>query len=274
MPLPWIGSSLSSALLIVLSVILMVISAFRPSVYIPLRSSVSDFLSPALLVMSLPFQNLSIFFHDVTSLAQLQADNLRLKQENERLREWYHTALLLDSENKSLRDLLNLKVDPDYHHISARVVSDSGNTYVKSLLISLGANDDVSKGAAVLSGEGLIGRVVEVNEKTSRILLVTDINSRVPVVVEDTGQHAIMAGMNESKLRLIHLSQESEISEGARLITSGYGGVYPHGIPVGKVVRLSENSLGVIPFANFDRIQIVRILQMDNPEPSILESEE
>ena len=263
LPLPWGGSSFLSLALIVISVVLMVISAFRPQSFEGLRTNVSDIFSPALSTISMPFQQINLFLHDVTNLAQLQADNLRLEQENTRLRQWYQTALLLDSENRSLRELLNLEVDKSYSHISARILSDSGNTYVKSMLASVGNTNGVVKGAAVVAGEGLVGRIVEVGENTSRILLINDINSRVPVVVEDTGQHAIMAGYNERNPKLIHLPEDSKISEGARIITSGYGGVYPHGLPVGRVIIEKNGDMSVILFADFDRLQIIRILKKD-----------
>ncbi len=263
LPLPWGGASFSSIGLIVISILLMGVSAFRPQSFEGLRTSVADIFAPALSAVSMPFQQINLFLHDVTNLAQLQADNLRLEQENIRLRQWYQTALLLDSENRSLRELLNLQVDPSYSHISARILSDSGNTYAKSLLASVGMADGVKKGAAVIAGEGLIGRIVEVGENTARILLINDINSRVPVVVEDTGQHAIMAGYNERNPRLIHLPEGSKINEGARVITSGYGGVYPHGIPVGRVIVGENGDMSVILFADFNRLQIVRILMKD-----------
>lgn len=244
-----------------LSIILMLLSTWRPASLETSRGLISDGFAPIISAVSLPFQNLSIFFHDVTGFAQLQADKERLSQENQRLREWYQSALLLESENKSLRALLNMKIDPTYEHISARVISDSGNAYVKSILVLLGRKDNVKKGAAALSGEGLIGRVIETSAQTSRILLVTDINSRVPVVIENTGQHAIMAGANSNKPKLIHLPQESEITKGARLVTSGYGGVYPRGLPVGKVIYNQDKNLEVMLFADFTSLQIVRIVQ-------------
>lgn len=265
-PFPWDGASFSSPALMLLSVLLMVISAFKPHVFEPVRGRVVDIFSPVLFVVSVPFQHVAIFSHDITGLAQLQADNLRLEQENVKLRDWYQTALLLNSENKSLRELLNLKVDPKYKNISARVISDSGNTYVKSLLVSVGKDDGITKGSAALSGAGLIGRIVDAGATTSRILLVTDINSRVPIMVEDTGQHAIMSGMNTSIPTLIHLPQDSDISEGSRIITSGYGGIYPHGLPVGEVVIKSDKVKSVVLFSDFDTIQIVRILQINTEE--------
>lgn len=260
MPFPWDGSSGASSFLICVCVVLMIVSAFRPQSFDTMRSITEDIFSPVLSTISLPFQKVTIFLHDVTGLAQLQADNHRLGQENVRLKEWYQTALLLQSENKSLRSLLNLDVDPKYKHVSARVLVDSGNTYLKSLLVSAGKSDGIDKGSAVLSGDGLIGRIVSASENTARILLVTDINSRVPVVMEDTGQHAIMAGGNNQNPRLIHLPQDSEISSGARVVTSGYGGVYPQGLPVGRVVLDENHNPSVVLFADFYGLQIVRIL--------------
>jgi len=237
------------------------VSAFRPTSFDYLRSAVSDAFNPVMTVVGTPFQNIAIFLHDLTSIAQLQADNHRLLQDNEKLREWYQTALLLSSENQSLRELLDMPLAKDLRHIGARVMSDSGNTYVKSLLVSVGKEKGVEKGNAVLSGEGLIGRVVESGQKTARILLITDINSRVPVVVEDTKQHAIMAGQNTQYPTLIHLPQESAITEGVRIVTSGYGGVYPYGLPVGRVIKDDQEQLKVVPFSDFDRLHFVRIIQ-------------
>ena len=245
----------------VLSLVFMVISSFRPQFFEGMRVFTEDTFAPALSAINYPFQEGTKLLHDITDFAQLQADNVRLEQDNIRLRKWYQTALLLDSENRALRELLNLKVDPSYTQISARLLADSGNTYLKSLLVAAGKVDGVKKGAAVVAGEGLIGRIVEVGDTTSRILLVNDINSRVPVVVEDTGQHAIMAGGNEYNPMLIHVAKDSEIAEGSRIITSGYGGVYPQGLPVGRVIFEKNGTMNIILFSDFSKLQIVRILQ-------------
>lgn len=250
----------------VISVFLMVFSSFRPAVFEGVRTFTEDQFSKPLSVISYPFQLITLMLHDITDFAQVQGDNLRLEQENVRLRQWYQTALLLDSENRALRELLNLRFDPTYKHIAARILADSGNTYVKSVLVAVGKRDGVNKDAAVVGGEGLIGRVVEVGDETARVLLVNDINSRVPVVVEDTGQHAIMAGTNEANPRLIHVPEDSEITQGSRVITSGYGGVYPHGLPVGRVHLSKDGEMQIVLFSDFDKLQIVRVLQKSTAE--------
>ncbi len=260
-PVPWEGSSFATGVLMVVSVFLMAFSSFRPGAFEGMRSFTQDLFVKPLSFISYPFQLTTLMFHDITDFAQVQGDNLRLEQENIRLRQWKQTALLLDSENRALRELLNLRIDPTYRHVAARILADSGNTYVKSILVAVGKRDGVNKNAAVMAGEGLIGRVVEVGDETARVLLVNDINSRVPIVVEDTGQHAIMAGTNEMNPRLIHVPKESKITEGSRIITSGYGGVFPHGLPVGRVLFGKDGEMTIILFSDFDKLQIVRVLQ-------------
>ena len=240
----------------------MIVSAVKPRMFDTARSTATEGFAPILTVAGLPFQSFALFLHDVTGFAQLQADKKRLQEENEKLREWYQMALLLDSENKSLRKLLNMAPMNEYTHVGARVMSDSGSTYAKSLIVGVGEDQGAKKGDAVLSGNGLIGRIIDLSSNTSRVLLVTDFNSRVPVVVENTSQHAIMAGDNSVRPRLIHLPQESDISIGARVVTSGYGGIYPHGIPVGLVQQGKNGSeYEIVLFADLDALQNVKIMQ-------------
>ena len=111
-----------------------------------------------------------------------------------------------------------------------------------------------------MAGEGLIGRVVEAGRQSSRVLLITDINSRVPVLVEDTRQHAILAGSNEKTTSLLHLPPDTDLKDGVRIITSGHGGMFPHGLVIGRIKRDEKGIAHVQPFADFDRLVHVRIL--------------
>lgn len=220
-----------------------------------------------MMIVSLPFQKASAIIHDIYGIASLQATNARLEQENARLRGWYQIALLKEAENKSLRDLLNLKLDPEDTYVTARIISDAGNSYVKSLLLSAGHHDGVDKGQAVLSGEGVAGRIIEVSPDSSRVLLVTDMNSRVPIMVSDTMQHAIMAGSNTSQPKLIHMPQDSQMADGAHIITSGYGGIFPPSIPVGRVVTDENGTKRVELYADLGKMQYVRIVKHKIEEP-------
>ena len=222
----------------------------------------------------MPLQKSAVFVRDITGLAAIQAENARLVEENIKLKEWYQTALLLEAENKSLRELMNLKVDPQNTYITARILSDSNTNFVKSLLVSAGSDAGVEKGQAVIAGGGLIGRVVEVGVKTSRVLLLTDMNSRVPVIIEGSRQHAIFAGKNKRNGVLVHMPPDSEVKTGARIVTSGLGGIFPTGLPVG-VIQSIDSAINVQPFADFNRLMHVRIIskQVDpNLRPGVLES--
>lgn len=232
-----------------------------------MRMSAADALMPAVNTITKPITAVADTIRNVSGLSELQTENIRLEQENMKLKEWYQTALLLEAENKSLKDLLNVKVEPGYRTITARIMGDPGNTFVKSLLVSAGSKDGVQKGQAVLSGEGLIGRITDVGEQSARVLLITDVNSRVPILIEDTRQHAVMAGSNGDTTYLKHLPPDGDVKDGSRIVTSGHGGVFPPGLAVGKIVKNDDSGapggLSVHPYADFNRIVHVRIIDKD-----------
>lgn len=261
MPFPVGVTALWSLVLIVLCLLLMILSTLRPDYFEGTRTALADRFAPVLSVVALPFENIEAFFTNIQDIAALRAEAERLETENARLREWYHMALLLESENRSLRDLLNLKADPEYDTVSTRIVAGAGQNFVKSVLVGAGAADGLAKGDTALSGEGLVGRIVEAGMHSARVLLLTDINSRVPVLVEDTLLHAIMRGTNADRPELIHYSKDSDIPEGARIVTSGHGGGYPPGLPVGRVVTGENGEKTVELFTDLDRLRFVRILK-------------
>ena len=259
-PMSLVAGASGPIVLIFLAFVTFVISAVNPQGVAGLRMTAADIFSPVLQVVSVPVQDAASFVRNVSGLAELQAENMRLEKENTKLREWYQAAMIMEAENKSLRELLNVKLDPQNSYITARILADPGHTFVKSLLVSAGGNDGVRKGQAVVSGDGVVGRVVEAGNKVARVLLITDINSRVPVLVENSRQHAVLAGQNDGKPMLVHLPVDSELAEGARIITSGYGGVFPQGLPVGRVVFDENKTPQVELFADFDRMVHVRVI--------------
>lgn len=261
-PIPIMGNGgVFSFIFIIASLGTLVFSAVNPQGIGVVRTGVTDLFAPAIGAINRPIQSAASFVRDVSGLSELQAANLRLEEENARLREWYQTALLLEAENKSLRDLLNVKLDVENRYITARILADGDSTFVKSLLVDAGLNDGVDKGYAIISGEGLVGRTIESGKEVARVLLLTDMNSRVPVLIEDSRLHAILAGSNEMLPMLMHLPPDSEIKDGARIITSGYGGIFPPGLPVGRVEKDKNGTYRVHLFADFDRMTYVRAVK-------------
>jgi rod shape-determining protein MreC len=250
---------LSSLVFLLLALGLFAFSVIRPDGMQGLRARTTDLLAPVLAAIDRPIQATAGYFRGVTGLATLQEENARLLKENTRLREWYQTAISLKAENQSLHRMLNIRLPPDKTFVTAQVIGDSGNDYVRTVLVLAGTQDGVQKGQAVLAGDGVIGRVVEAGRKASRVLLMTDINSRIPVVVEGGDENASIAGNNTELPELIHLPPGSVIKKGARVLTSGHGGMFPYGLPVGVAFK-SNGRWMVRPFADADHLTFVRIV--------------
>jgi len=202
----------------------------------------------------------------------MQENNEMLAAENDRLMEWFQTANRLEAENKALRELLNMKEENAVQYHSAKVISDAAPQYSHTILVRMGAADGLTKGQGVLSFEGLIGRVIETGETTSRVLLLSDVNSRIPVTVEGTQDRAILAGTNNGDPVLDHLPENHGVYEGQKVITSGHGGIFPYGVPVGETYRTANGEIAVRPFANPNRANHVQIVDYGVPAGSATRS--
>lgn len=269
-PFQFIGSGHASVIFMLAATLLLTVSFVRPGVFGGVRNAVSDIVSPALILISEPFRQVAAVTNSVTGMSELRAENSQLRAENTRLREWYQTALMLESENQSLHALLNVKPDPMHRFITARVIGDSGNAFVKSAIVSAGRNDNVQKGQAVLSGDGLVGRIIEAGNSSARVLLLTDVNSRVPVLIEGSRQKAILTGLNTDMPVLKYLPADIDIKNGARIITSGNGGMFMPGLPIGTVEIGQDGQPYVKPYADISRVIHVRIV--DYPEdPNLIQ---
>ncbi|MBI4966986.1 MAG: rod shape-determining protein MreC [Rhodospirillales bacterium] len=224
-----------------------------------MRGSVTDAVTPLFEMLSRPAATMAEFVDNVRNLATVRTENTRLREENAKLLRWQSVARQLEAENGQLRGLLNFVPGPDAGFIAARVVADTGGAFAHSLLVNAGARDGVRKGQAVLAGDGLVGRVAQVGQRSARVLLVTDLNSRIPVLVESSRARAILSGDNGERPRLNYLSDSMRVEAGDRVVTSGHGGVLPPGLPVGVAVQAGDG-WRVEPFASRYRLEYVRIV--------------
>ncbi len=261
-----------SMILISVALLFLLMTLVRPNILSGARVNVVDVFAPVLSTISQPFQDMAAAVSSISGRAALKAENVKLQAENARLREWYQTALMLQAENQSLQKLLNLKVSGEHKYVTARVISDSGNAFVKTLLVGSGQKDGIAKNQAVLAGEGMIGRIIETGQNASRILLMTDINSRIPVVIQGTNQKAILAGNNAEYPALQHLPKDTGVLEGARIVTSGDGGVFPYGLPIGFVMLDNQGKAMVKPYADMERLTYVRVIDTTS-NPNLIKNE-
>ena len=151
-----------------------------------IRAQVTDAVAPVLEVLSQPVVAITDVVENIQEITALREENDRLRAERERLLQWQSAARNLEAENRSLRDLLHFKPGPEASYISARVIADTGGAFAHSRVVNAGARDGVRKGQAVITGEGLVGRVAGVGRRAGRVLLITDLNSRIPVLVESS----------------------------------------------------------------------------------------
>lgn len=260
-PISFWDKPLASFILLAVSGVFLMISAINPAFFGNFRSGAANVFEPALSALSYPVQEVSGAVRNVTGLSEMQSRNAALEKENARLREWYQTALHLEDQNKALQELLNLKIEEKQKFITTRIIADPGNAFVKSVLVRAGTNDGVLRGNPVISGDGLVGRVVHAGARASRVLLLNDVNSRVPVMIEENDLHAVLAGRNDVMPALDHLPKDVHLEEGMRVVTSGFGGMFAPGIPVGHVVKGEHGGYAVRLLAGLENTQYVRIIQ-------------
>lgn len=202
------------------------------------------------------------------ALLALEEENARLREENRRLVQWQNEAVRLSVQNAALREALDIPPAPGTRRrTTARIVADPGGPFVQTRLIDAGRDRGVLKGMAVVDAYGLVGRVVEVGERSARVLLVTDFNSRIPVLVDRSRDQAILEGRNGPLAELRFLPMTPTFAVGDRVLTSGRGGLLAPGLPVGEIVHVEERRVLVRPLVDWDRLDLVAVLESE-PVPT------
>ena len=223
------------------------------------RTKLDDMLAPIYAALAEPLGGLRNATAAIGGLWDMRTENIRLREENQRLRQWQSVALALDAENQRLKANLHWIPDPAASFVTARVVADAGGLYAKAVLLALAPNHAIRKGEIALDERGLVGRVTEVGARSARVLLITDLNSRIPVVLEGSHAHAILIGTNAPRPRLIYWPEGSPPQEGERVVTSAEAAAFPADLPVGIVHFNASATPEVVPAAMLDRLEIVRI---------------
>ena len=248
---------------------LMLLSKAETSAIEKVSTVVVDIFAPLMDGLSQPAAAISDAVHAVRQLANIHAENERLRRENARLLAWQEASRRLLAQNQALMSLLDYKPDPKARYIAARVIGDSGGAFVRSVLINAGSRDKVAKGQAAMTGRGLAGRVTTAGLQSARILLITDINSRVPVLVQASRDRAILAGDNSRTPRLVFLPGNASVNTGDIIVTSGHGGIFPAGLPVGRASRSDDGTVRVTPFVEFEKMEFVRVIDYASVPPEL-----
>ncbi len=250
---------LTLPVLIMVSLGLILLGRTSPMVPERARTALSDALAPLYAVIGTPLAAIRQGVDDVGDTFSLRSQNAQLRQENDRLRHWYDVAMALDAENATLKADLHWIPDPALSYVTARVVADAGGVYARSVLLSVGPHHAIRKGQIALDANGLVGRVTEVGDRSARVLLITDMNSRIPVMLEASRAKAILIGANAPYPKLMFLPDGAKPAEGERVVTTAEANAFPAGLLVGTVHYGASGQPEVNPAANLDRLEIVRI---------------
>ena len=246
--------------LILLSGAIVLIGKTDQTMFDTLRTGLSDAAAPVLDVVARPLGAAEVALDRARGLAGIYQENRRLTEDNERLLQWQQVALKLTTENRQLQGLLKVVPDRAVSYVTARVIANSGGAYVRTVMINAGTDGGLARGQATITGDGLVGRLTEVGSRAARVLLITDLNSRIPVRLEGSHTSAVLAGDNSERPRLLYVAAQEGVKIGDRVVTSGEGGVFPPDLPVGVVSAVGGGGPRVEPYVELSQLGYVLVV--------------
>ena len=265
---------LSSCVCLLLSLYLLAAGARGKLKYDPIGPAVLWLLRP----LQIGAQAATSWFKELgqssLTLTNLKNDNERLRRRLQDLEAERSRLLETDATNKRLQQLLNFRAQLPAGSITASIIASSASTWFQSCLIDKGSTENVRKGMAVVTPLGVVGQVVSVGARSAKVLLITDANSGVDVLVQRTRSRGIVSGSLEGSTVIKYVKRTEEIQVGDRLVTSGLDGVFPKGILVGIVGNVRKQQAGlfqhieVIPAVRAAQTEEVLVIGVDDPEPA------
>jgi rod shape-determining protein MreC len=226
-----------------------------------LRMAVIDRVLPSFDWVLAPVSAVSTLIIDFQSYQRLAAQNQDLRRELQQMKAWREAALQLEQENAKLLDLNNVRLEPKLTFVTGVVITDSGSPFRQSVLLNVGARDGITDGWPTMDGIGLVGRIAGVGRETSRVLLLTDTSSRIPITILPSGQRAILTGDSTLNPLIEFLEDRAVVRPGDRVVSSGDGGVFPADLLVGQVALGTDNRLRVRLAADYQRLEFLRVLR-------------
>ncbi|MDR0329661.1 MAG: rod shape-determining protein MreC [Rickettsia sp.] len=205
------------------------------------------------------FKQINLITQNFIYLRDLARENIELQLEVARLRKLQSNIYLIQSENKELKKLLSVVEEEQYNYVSAKLLSVSLNPFSKTALVSAGVRHGVEVDQIVTNSEGLVGRVIQVSNNYSKIILVNDVNSRIPITTVSSKEKGIMSGHGNGS-KILYLPKTHLVQKGEKVITSGYGNIYPYGITVGYVKKANAEKVLVKPVVDLSKTEFVSIL--------------
>ena len=245
-------------LLVIASLVLLFFDSLESKPISFVRSFVKDTIYRGSVITSSPIKGAKYVTTKVAGHLKLFQKYSKLQEDYSHLKNEIAKSEFLELENTQLRKLIDEQIESNSNLTSSRVMLDKQSPYLNSYVLNSGSNKKIKKGMAVLDGKNFIGRIVDVNFFSSRVLLVTDLNSKIPVVIQPSGHHAILSGHNIKEPTLEYLPEDHKISNKDKVYTSGKEGIFSPGIPIGEA-KVNVDKVSVLLFSDLTQITFVNI---------------
>jgi len=264
------NAQLPLVIVIALAVVLVLLGKAQSGLLDKARVHVTDMLVPVLQTVRAPVAGFGRWMGSVTEIFSVYQQNLKLKEENARLRQWRNVAIVLQGRVGRYQTLLHAVPDPQMNAVLARVIGRANRPFLQTMILDAGREHHALPGQAVVDARGMIGRIYLTGSRTSWVILLTDLNSRIPVTISASAGNsgniqAMMTGDNSAYPTLDMVSHTVTLHDGDQVTSSGDGGLLPSGLPIGTVVSDGSGGWRVALLADPGASQDVEILNFSKP---------
>jgi rod shape-determining protein MreC len=264
------NAQLPLIIVIALAVVLVLLGKAQGTLFDRARAHVTDMMAPMLQKVRAPVAGFDRFFGSIGEIFSVYEQNLKLKDENARLRQWRNVAIVLQGRVTRYQTLLHAVPDPQMNRVLARVIGRASRPFLQTMILDAGRDNYALPGQAVMDARGMIGRVYLTGQRTSWVILLTDLNSRIPVTIAPSSGNtpnvqAMMTGDNSTLPALEMVSRTVTLHAGDQVTSSGDGGLLPAGLPVGTVMSNGAGGWRVALLADATASQDVEILNFSKP---------
>jgi len=256
--------------LVFVSIFVILLSSLDFKVIRYLKIGINEMVYRSSFVVSIPENFIKNTFIEISDYTTFYSDYKKKKNELSELKSNYVSSEIIQYENQELKELINDYVSSS-DKILAKIIVDHDSPFLKSIIINKGSKDGVKIGTNIYDQSYLVGRVIEVNFKTSRVLLLSDLNSNVPVTIAPQNVQAIITGTgkNYGQIKYIKDGLSEEFNEKSIAYTSGTGAIFKSGIPIGKLKKIENNSsveFEIEFYSDFSQLKYVFVEVLDKTE--------
>ncbi len=255
----------SLVVLLLFCLILITLSRFNFTAINYIKISLNEIIYRAAFIASIPEQQFKKNIITIKEHFELYSNYKITKDKLEKLEAKEFNTKFIISENKRLRILID-EYTTDSEKLIGKVLLDKNSPFKKSIIINKGSKDSVEMGMAVLDKEYLIGKIVEVNYLTSRALLISDLNSKIPVTIEPGNVQSILSGSGKDYGVLQYFKEEKDLDNNGIIYTSGSGSIFKPGIPVGKIKKSNSENNKIKFFSDLSQLNFVTLVSFKNGE--------